>query len=153
MTVAVSLLCGMLVLLALADGFVAPVSLASSSASNSQRGRALNMNAEDEGYVSWLTHKVERARRPPFVKIARPRLQRDFAVLLMRSSYQVTKACVVRPYRALGRRKCVACSRLFLVCWVHVSSLPPTLAPSTKQRPFLCSRARLLFWGGNGAGR
>ncbi|CAM9397113.1 unnamed protein product [Scytosiphon promiscuus] len=85
---AVSLLCGMLALLALADGFVAPVSVASNTASKSQRGQALNMNAEDEGYVSWLTHKVERARRPPFVKIARPRLQRDFAVLLMRSSYQ-----------------------------------------------------------------
>lgn len=46
----------------------------------------------NDRYVSWLTQKIERARRPPFVKIARARLQRDFAVLLMRSSYQVRDA-------------------------------------------------------------
>lgn len=46
-------------------------------------------DVDDEGYVSWLSKKVERAQRPPFVKIARARLTRDFAVLLMRSSYQV----------------------------------------------------------------
>lgn len=44
---------------------------------------------DDEGYLTWLSKKVERAQRPPFVKIARARLTRDFAVLLMRTSYQV----------------------------------------------------------------
>ena len=47
-------------------------------------------DVDDEGYLSWLSKKVERAQRPPFVKIARARLTRDFAVLLMRSSYQVS---------------------------------------------------------------
>ncbi|CAM9280967.1 unnamed protein product [Pylaiella littoralis] len=86
-------LCGMLALLAIADGFmVAPIKLlTSSSSSSSSRSRCrlrMDSGQDDEGYISWLTHKVERARRPPFVKIARARLQRDFAVLLMRSSYQ-----------------------------------------------------------------
>lgn len=97
-----SLLYVVLALSALADGFVVPLSLAANSASKSERGQALNMNTQDEGYVSWLTHKVERARRPPFVKIARPRLQRDFAVLLMRSSYQVTNV------------QCVCCALLLV---------------------------------------
>ncbi|CAN0529117.1 unnamed protein product, partial [Ectocarpus sp. 12 AP-2014] len=83
-----SLRCRLLALFALAfassAGFVVPPPC------HSKRGRGHMMMASDqqEGYVSWLTQKIERARRPPFVKIARARLQRDFAVLLMRSSYQ-----------------------------------------------------------------
>lgn len=94
------MLCSMLVLLALADGFmVAPIKLLTSSSGSwrsccrqRSHGRVLTtrmVQNDDDSYISWLTHKVERARRPPFVKIARARLQRDFAVLLMRSSYQV----------------------------------------------------------------
>ncbi|CAM9650230.1 unnamed protein product [Ectocarpus sp. 6 AP-2014] len=85
-----SLRCRLLALFALAfassAGFMVPVP----PTCHSKRGRGHMMTASDqqEGYVSWLTQKIERARRPPFVKIARARLQRDFAVLLMRSSYQ-----------------------------------------------------------------
>lgn len=83
--------CGLLALVALADGFVAPLR----SSRTGTHGAGLQMGADDgsnneEGsYLSWLAGKVDRARRPAFVNIARARLQRDFAVLLMRTSYQV----------------------------------------------------------------
>ena len=83
------LLCWLLAVLPLADGFVSPLKVSCKRQSN----LGLRMAAdEDESYLSWLTHKVDRARRPKFVSIARARLQKDFAVLLMRSSYQVKSA-------------------------------------------------------------
>lgn len=92
-----ALVCGLLALVALADGFMAP--LRSPSRGNHDIGLKMGAESNGEGsYVSWLAGKVERARRPAFVKIARARLQRDFAVLLMRSSYQVReqkKSCIV----------------------------------------------------------
>lgn len=87
MSVVLSLLWGVGALVSLADGFTVPFSLATRPRVRNRQGRA-SMAAE-EGYLSWLATKVDRARRPPFVKIARARLTRDFAVLLMRSSYQV----------------------------------------------------------------
>lgn len=92
--------CGMLALAALADGFMAPLR----SSCRVNHGVGLKMGADsssgnDEGsYLSWLAGKVDRARRPAFVTIARARLQRDFAVLLMRTSYQVCerkKSCIL----------------------------------------------------------
>ncbi|CAM9135963.1 unnamed protein product [Ascophyllum nodosum] len=43
----------------------------------------------EEGYLTWLSKRIERSQRPPFIKIPRAKMTRDFAVLLMRSSYQV----------------------------------------------------------------
>ena len=80
----------LLALISTTDGFMATkiprVELRSRRGQGSARMAA---DLDDEGYLSWLSKKVERAQRPPFVKIARARLTRDFAVLLMRSSYQV----------------------------------------------------------------
>eukprot|EP00903_Cladosiphon_okamuranus_P009698 g9226.t1 len=49
----------------------------------------MGADTDDGSYLSWLAGKVDRARRPAFVSLARARMQRDFAVLLMRTSYQV----------------------------------------------------------------
>lgn len=79
----------LLAVLSLTDGFV---SVFQSPVKSSVRcGRGSAKMAAEEGYLSWLSKKVERAQRPPFVKIARARLTRDFAVLLMRTSYQVRR--------------------------------------------------------------
>lgn len=110
--------CGLLALVSLTDGFMAQLS-GSCRVKNPEVG--LKMGADsgssDEGsYLSWLAGKVDRARRPAFVKIARARLQRDFAVLLMRSSYQVCKRDKPGFVALLKRiwRACVLKKRMYL---------------------------------------
>lgn len=71
----------------LADGFA--TNLRFPSRARVRYGQNNLEMAADEGYLNWLSKKVQRAQRPPYVKIRRPTLSRDFAVLLMRSSYQV----------------------------------------------------------------
>ncbi len=84
------LLCCLLAVLALADGFVAPLRVKCNAWQIGRGPTLMGLDVPgDEPYMTWLTKKVDRARRPKFVSIARARMQRDFAVLLMRSSYQV----------------------------------------------------------------
>ena len=80
----------------------------------------VDSSGNDEGsYLSWLAGKVDRARRPAFVSIARARLQRDFAVLLMRTSYQVCTSGMGQAFeRSDGFVEscvlCVACYERFV---------------------------------------
>lgn len=74
-------------LFSLVDGFTTTLSFHSRARVHHGQGN-VEMTAE-EGYLNWLSKKVQKAQRPPYVKISRPKLSRDFAVLLMRSSYQV----------------------------------------------------------------
>ncbi|CAM9178448.1 unnamed protein product [Discosporangium mesarthrocarpum] len=51
-------------------------------------GTSMRAAGEGSTYLDLLARKIELSRRPEAIKIPRPRLIRDFAVLLMRSSYQ-----------------------------------------------------------------
>ncbi|CAM9535452.1 unnamed protein product [Choristocarpus tenellus] len=61
----------------------------STTSSRTSCGISMRSAQEEPTYLDWLSRKIELSRRPEPVKINRPRLIRDFAVLLMRSSYQV----------------------------------------------------------------
>lgn len=82
-------LCCLLAVLALADGFMAPLRVKCKARQIGGGPTRMGADVPEEPYLTWLTKKVDRARRPKFVSIARARMQKDFAVLLMRSSYQV----------------------------------------------------------------
>lgn len=84
-------------LLGLADGFTVPFKAKFTpflkDKARHGRGYSTKMAAQDEeGYLTWLSKKVERAQRPRFIQFARARLTKDFAVLLMRTSYQVRRS-------------------------------------------------------------
>lgn len=53
---------------------------------------AMSDPVDEQGYLVWLSRKIERSQRPPPVKIRRAGLSKNFAVLLMRTSYQVFMA-------------------------------------------------------------
>lgn len=90
---------GCLTLLHVADGFTINVSPTATPPNRGvENSYAIKMTVAQDGgqggssYLTWLSSKVEKSRRPQVVKFRRPRLTRDFAVLLMRSSYQVCRS-------------------------------------------------------------
>lgn len=85
----------LLVILPLTDGFITRSRLAIEQRPRHRRGCVRMVG---EGYMTWLAKRIELAQRPPFVKFTRARITRDFAVLLMRTSYQVLR----HPLDAIG---------------------------------------------------
>lgn len=78
----------LLIVLPLTDGFITRSGLAIEQKPRHRRGCVRMVG---EGYMTWLSKQIELAQRPPFVKFTRARITRDFAVLLMRTSYQVLR--------------------------------------------------------------
>lgn len=118
------------VLVACAYGFApgcSPLARPQSSR-DGRRGRGtfeMATAADEQGYLSWLSDKIEKYNRLPPVQIRRARLNRDFAVLLMRSSYQVNmtvmknihvwaQGCRHRTLPLEKFRKMTMCVRVFV---------------------------------------
>ncbi|KAG5188561.1 hypothetical protein JKP88DRAFT_262272 [Tribonema minus] len=72
-----------------------------------RHGGCWHMSADEiddgQSYLSWVGRKLELSRRPPPVMIPRARIQRDFAVLLMRSSYAVADELDYTPMDGFQR--------------------------------------------------
>ncbi|CAM9766324.1 unnamed protein product [Chrysoparadoxa australica] len=71
------------------QAFLVPSCLPSHHARNSQFPLWEGAQSPESTYFEFLQRSLELARRPKPINFPRPRIERDFAVLLMRSSYAV----------------------------------------------------------------